>query len=436
MNGETKKVGFYTLGCKLNYAETDAIARNMAEDGYVRVQFSEVADYYVINTCSVTEAANKKSRNIIRNAYKRSPHSKIIIVGCYAQLKPEEIQKIAGVSLVLGALDKFAITKKIEELESGVVPQIVSSCEISEVTMFESSYSLTERTRSFLKVQDGCDYNCSYCTIPKARGISRNATIASVVKQAQEIAKAGVKEIVLTGINIGDFGKTTGETFLSLITALDEVDGIERYRISSIEPNLLTTEIIEFVATSRSFMPHFHIPLQAGSDEVLKLMRRRYTTKFFADKIHEIKKRIPDAGIGVDVIVGTNGETDEYFQQSYDFLKSLPISYLHVFTYSERENTDALQISNRVQESIRHQRSIAMHELSDELQEKFTAQFHNQTRSVLFETKQKDGKQVGYTDNYIRVAATLPQNFKNRIIPVLLEWGEGGMMGTYFDNAI
>ena len=430
-NNIVKRVGFYTLGCKLNYAETDAIARTMATEGFERVQFSDVADYYVINTCSVTEAANKKSRNIIRKAYSRSPEAKIIIVGCYAQLKPKEIQKIAGVSLVLGALDKFSIPQKIHELEQGGSSQIVSSCEISEVTMFESSYSLSERTRSFLKVQDGCDYACSYCTIPKARGASRNAGIQEIVKQAYEIANAGVKEIVLTGINIGDFGKTTGETFINLLQQLDLVKGIERYRISSIEPNLLTTEIIDFVAQSRACMPHFHIPLQSGSDEVLKLMRRRYTTKLFADKVYEIKQKIPHAAIGVDVIVGTNGETEEYFQQTYSFLHSLPVSYLHVFTYSEREDTDALQITPRVKEPIRHQRSIALHELSDELQENFYSESNGEIRPVLFESKQKDGKQVGFTDNYIKVVvSSSSQNYKNTIIPIQLEVVENGMTGS------
>jgi threonylcarbamoyladenosine tRNA methylthiotransferase MtaB len=401
----------------------------MEKEGYERVDYSDVADYYVINTCSVTEAANKKSRYTIRKAYKQNPQATIIIVGCYAQLKPEEIQKISGVSLVLGTIDKFSIPQKIQELERGEVSQIVSSCEISEVTQFESSYSLAERTRSFLKVQDGCDYSCSYCTIPKARGASRNATIQNIVTQAQEIANAGVQEIVLTGINIGDFGKTTGETFLQLLQALDSVQGIARYRISSIEPNLLTTEIIQFVAQSRAFMPHFHIPLQAGSDEVLQLMRRRYNTSLFANKIMEVKQIIPDCCIGVDVIVGTPGETDEYFQKAYTFIQSLPISYLHVFTYSERENTDALLIKPRVQESIRHQRSLILHELSDELQETFYKQFDGQTRPVLFESKQKNGTQVGFTDNYIKVEVKHNEVLKNTIKSACIRYEDGCMLG-------
>jgi len=425
-----KTVGYYTLGCKLNYAETDAIARTMETEGYARVKFSEVADYYVINTCSVTEAANKKSRYMIRKAYARSPQATIIIVGCYAQLKPDEIQKIPGVSLVLGALDKFNIPDKIKEFEQLGSQTLISSCEISQVSLFESSYSLEERTRSFLKVQDGCDYNCSYCTIPQARGKSRNATIAHCVSQAQEIAQAGVKEIVLTGINIGDFGRTTGETFLELLQQLDTVQGIERIRISSIEPNLLSSEIIQFVAQSRVCMPHFHIPLQAGSNAVLALMRRRYTTELFAHKINEILRYIPHAAIGVDVIVGTPGETDELFEQSYQFLASLPISYLHVFTYSERDNTDALNIEPKVPTHIRHTRSIAMHELSEQLHASYVARFSSTIRPVLFESKQKNGMFTGYTDTYIKVSARISEQYKNTIVPVFLDYTAHGMIGT------
>ncbi|MCL2328933.1 MAG: tRNA (N(6)-L-threonylcarbamoyladenosine(37)-C(2))-methylthiotransferase MtaB [Bacteroidetes bacterium] len=411
-----KKVAFYTLGCKLNYAETEAIARRFEEALFSRVEFSHSADYYVINTCSVTEVANKKSRNIIRKALKKNTHAKVIVVGCYAQLKPQEIISIAGVSLVLGAHDKFNIIEKLQELEEGKLQSTVSSCEISNVSNFESSYSLNERTRSFLKVQDGCNYNCSYCTIPQARGTSRNATIASIVQQAHEIAQSGIQEIVLTGINIGDFGRTTGEQFLDLLKALDKVEPIKRYRISSIEPNLLTSDIIDFVAQSRAFMPHFHIPLQSGCDEVLRLMRRRYTTDFFAQKIREIKQKIPYAGIGIDVIVGTNGETDEYFQNTYSFLKSLPISYLHVFTYSERENTDALAITPRIPEHERQQRNLILHELSEELSAQFLQQNAGQIRPVLFEMKQKNGVFVGYSDNYIRVQSTASGIEKNMIV--------------------
>lgn len=424
-----KKVAFYTLGCKLNYAETESIARRFQNSNFERVDFSQSADYYVINTCSVTEVANKKSRNIIRKALKRNSQAKIVVVGCYAQLKPQEIISIAGVSLVLGAHDKFNIIEKLQDLENGKLHNSVSSCEISTVNHFESSYSLNERTRSFLKVQDGCDYNCSYCTIPKARGTSRNASIENIVKQAQEIAQSGMQEIVLTGINIGDFGRTTGEKLLDLLKALETVEGIKRYRISSIEPNLLTSEIIDFVAQSRAFMPHFHIPLQSGCDEVLRLMRRRYNTDFFAKKIHEIIKKIPHAGIGVDVIVGSNGETDEYFQKTHDFLKTLPISYLHVFTYSERENTDALNITPRIPENERQQRNLVLHELSDEITTRFMQQNAGKIRPILFELQQKNGVFVGYSDNYIRVQSSANGIERNTIVPLQLSVKNGECWG-------
>ena len=426
-----KKVAFYTLGCKLNYAETESIARRFSEAGFLRVEFSQSADYYIINTCSVTEVANKKSRNIIRKALKKNVHAKVVVVGCYAQLKPQEIISIAGVSLVLGAHDKFKIIEKLQELEEGTLQSAVSSCEISNVSNFENSYSLNERTRSFLKVQDGCNYNCSYCTIPQARGASRNATIATIVQQAREIAQSGIREIVLTGINIGDFGRTTNEKFLDLLKALDAVAEIKRYRISSIEPNLLTSEIIDFVVQSRAFMPHFHIPLQSGCDEVLRLMRRRYTTDFFAQKIQEIKQKIPYAGIGVDVIVGTNGETEEYFQKTYSFLKSLPISYLHVFTYSERENTDALAIEPCIPEHERRQRNLVLHELSEEFSTQFTRQCAGQIRPILFEMKQKNGAFVGYSDNYIRVQSIAAGIEKNTVVPLQLSVNNGECWGFY-----
>lgn len=424
-----KKVAFYTLGCKLNYAESESIARRFQNAGFFRVDFSHSADYYIINTCSVTEVANKKSRNIIRKALKQNSQAKVIVVGCYAQLKPQEIISIAGVSLVLGAHEKFNIIEKLQELEAGKLHNSVSSCEISNVSNFESSYSLNERTRSFLKVQDGCNYNCSYCTIPQARGVSRNARIETIVQQAHEIAQSGIQEIVLTGINIGDFGRTTGEKFIDLLHALDQIEAIKRYRISSIEPNLLTSEIIDFTAQSRAFMPHFHIPLQSGCDEVLRLMRRRYTTDFFAKRIYEITEKIPHAGIGVDVIVGSNGETDEYFQKTHEFLKSLPISYLHVFTYSERENTDALGITPRIPEQERQQRNLVLHELSDEFAAQFMQQNAGQTRPVLFEMKQKNGIFVGYSDNYIRVQSTASGIEKNTIVPLTLHVQSGECWG-------
>lgn len=423
-----KTVGFYTLGCKMNYAETETLLRKMENNGFSHVKFTDVADYYVINSCSVTESANKKSRQAVRAAHRRNPNAKIIVTGCYAQLKPQEIAEIEGVCLVLGVKEKFNIVERLQEAEKekSVSLQVTP---IEDVDSFDGSYSCSERTRAFLKVQDGCNYRCSYCTIPLARGKSRNTDISSLVKQAEEIAARGVKEIVLSGINIGDFGQSTGEKFVDLVKALDKVDGIERYRISSIEPNLITSEIIDYVAQSRAFMPHFHIPLQCGCDEVLRLMRRRYNTDFFRKRIEEIHTKIPDAFIGMDVMVGSMGETDEYFKKSYDFIESLGISFVHVFTYSERENTDALKITPHIQESVRTERSIELHKLSEKLHQDFYKKFDGQIRSVLFETKTKDGFQVGFTDNYIRVQAKLPFNAKNQIVAIRLHYTDGVMMG-------
>ncbi|MDA3882577.1 MAG: tRNA (N(6)-L-threonylcarbamoyladenosine(37)-C(2))-methylthiotransferase MtaB [Bacteroidales bacterium] len=423
----TKKVGFYTLGCKLNYAETEAIARNMSIQDYTTVPFSSFADYYVINTCSVTELANKKSRSAIRKALKINPEAIIIVVGCYAQLKPEEISKIEGVSIVLSTKDKFSIPFFIEKLESSQNSVIISSCERDDIEIFNNSYSLEKRTRSFLKVQDGCNYFCSYCTIPLARGKSRNAPISQLVSQAKEIANNTIREIVLTGINIGDFGQSTKESFFELIQELDKVDGIERYRISSIEPNLLTTEIIEFVRDSQKFMPHFHIPLQAGSDAVLKLMRRRYSTELFTQKINEIQTHIPHACIGVDVIVGTPGETEELFMETYSFLKTLPISYLHIFTYSEREGTDALNISPKVSKQERQKRSMLLHELSAKIQNDYYRACNNTIRPVLIET-QKNNVYTGYTDNYIRTDVYSEEDIRNTIQKVQLCFQENNHM--------
>ena len=401
----------------------------MKDAGYQQVSFNGVADYYVINSCSVTESANKKSRQAIRAAHRRNPNASIIVVGCYAQLKSKEISAIEGVALVLGVKEKFNIVERIREFEE---KHAVMSCvsAISEVESFSPSFSCSERTRAFLKVQDGCNYRCSYCTIPLARGKSRNPSIASLVAQAEDIAACGVKEIVLSGINIGDFGQSTGETFIDLLRALDKVSGIERYRISSIEPNLLTTEVIDFVAHSRAFMPHFHIPLQCGCDEVLRLMRRRYNTDFFRKKIEEVHSKIPDAFIGMDVMVGSMGETDEYFRKSYNFIESLGISFVHVFTYSEREQTDALKIKPHVQESVRTARSVELHALSEKMHQDFYKKFDGQIRPVLFETKTKDGLYVGFTDNYIRVQAKIPYNARNQIIAVELQYKDGGMYGV------
>lgn len=424
----SKTVGFYTLGCKMNYAETETLSRKMQAAGYQQVKFTDVADYYVVNSCSVTESANKKSRQAVRSAHRRNPNAKIVVVGCYAQLKPEEVGTVDGVALVLGVDEKFNIVERLAEIESCDCASLHVSF-IDSVENFSCAYSCSERTRAFLKVQDGCNYRCSYCTIPLARGKSRNIEISSLVKQAEEIASRGVKEIVLSGINIGDFGQTTEEKFIDLLRALDNVQGIERYRISSIEPNLLTSEIIDFVAQSRAFMPHFHIPLQCGCDEVLRLMRRRYNTDFFRKKIAEVHAKIPDAFIGMDVMVGFMGETDEYFQKSYDFIQSLGISFVHVFTYSERENTDALKITPHIQESVRTARSVELHKLSEKMHQDFYKKFDGQIRPVLFETRNKSGYQVGFTDNYIKVAARLPFNAKNKIVPVRLEYKDGEIIG-------
>ncbi len=422
------RIGFYTLGCKMNYAETDAISRKMQDAGFDVVAFNGVADYYVINSCSVTESANKKSRQAIRGAHRRNPQAKIIVMGCYAQLKPQEIAEIDGVVLVLGVQEKFNIVERLREVEQSAI-SVLQVTPIQDVVRFDGAYSCSERTRAFLKVQDGCNYRCSYCTIPLARGKSRNTDIASLVAQAEEIAARGVKEIVLSGINIGDFGQTTGEKFVDLVRALDGVKGIERYRISSIEPNLLTSEVIDFVAQSRAFMPHFHIPLQCGSDAVLRLMRRRYTTEFFAKRIHEVQSKIPDAFIGMDVMVGAPGELDSYFDESYQFIESLKISFVHVFTYSERENTDALQIRPHIQESVRTERSVKLHQLSERVHQEFYKKFDGQIRPVLFETKNKEGYYVGFTDNYIKVCAKIPYNARNQIIAIKLHYAGGVMYG-------
>jgi threonylcarbamoyladenosine tRNA methylthiotransferase MtaB len=365
-----RKVAFTTLGCKLNYSETSQIARNLVENGYLKVDFSDRADYYVINTCSVTENADKQTKSIIKSALKTNPEAKIIIIGCFAQLKPEAIAAMPGVSMVLGAKEKFNLHEHLNALDDATSPIVLNS-DIEAVNSFKSAFSFGERTRAFLKVQDGCDYMCSFCTIPLARGASRSTSIAETIKVAQEVAKTGVKEVVLTGVNIGDFGKTedgnerTAETFFELIQALEKVEGIERYRISSIEPNLLTNEIIDFVAASKKFMPHFHIPLQSGSDRILKFMRRKYLTKLYRERVEKIKAVMPHACIGVDVIVGFPGETDEAFMETFNFIHSLDVSYLHVFTYSERANTRALDITPVVPKDERKKRNEQLRNLSE-----------------------------------------------------------------------
>jgi len=426
-----KSVAFHTLGCKLNFAETSSIARSFETAGYSKKDFSELADVYVLNTCSVTENADKECRQIIRNIRKIAPQSLVAVIGCYAQLKPNDIGAIEGVDLVLGAKEKFNLLQYINSITKTDKAR-VHSCEIDETNEFISSWSAGDRTRSFLKVQDGCDYTCSYCTIPLARGKSRSDSIENVVKQANEIAARGIKEIVLTGVNIGDFkeipllkGDGKGErsgpaggirVFMDLIKELDNVEGIERFRISSIEPNLLKDEIIEFVAGSRRFAPHFHIPLQSGSNKILAGMRRRYQSDLYEERVSAIKKLMPHACIGVDVIVGFPGETERDFLATYDFLNRLDISYLHVFTYSERPNTDALDISPVVPVALRKERNKMLRILSEKKQRMFYQQHLGTTRKVLFESENKGGLLSGFTDNYIKVAISFQENRMNELL--------------------
>ncbi|MFD0699138.1 tRNA (N(6)-L-threonylcarbamoyladenosine(37)-C(2))-methylthiotransferase MtaB [Myroides pelagicus] len=403
-----KKVAFYTLGCKLNFSETSTIARSFTDEGFDRVEFEEVADIYVINTCSVTENADKQFKQIVKKAQKKNEKAFVAAVGCYAQLKPEELASVDGVDLVLGATEKFKITDYINDLSKNDMGQ-VHSCEISEADFYVGSYSIGDRTRAFLKVQDGCDYKCTYCTIPLARGISRSDTMENVLKNASEIASKGIKEIVLTGVNIGDYGK--GEfgnkkhehTFLELVEALDKVEGIERLRISSIEPNLLKNETIEFVSKSRTFVPHFHIPLQSGSDDILKKMKRRYLSNLYVERVAKIKEVMPDCCIGVDVIVGFPGESDEKFLETYNFLNNLDISYLHVFTYSERDNTEAVEMEGVVPMNVRNKRSKMLRGLSVKKRRAFYESQIGKEKIVLFESENKEGYIHGFTENYVKV---------------------------------
>lgn len=416
-----RSVAFHTLGCKLNFSETSSISRMLEEDGFEKKDFDGLADVYVINTCSVTENADKECRYLVRGIQRKAPESLVVITGCYAQLKPKEIAAIPGVDLVLGAAEKFNIGAHLKELAKGDSAKI-SSCEIEEVSGFNASFSLSDRTRSFLKVQDGCDYNCSFCTIPMARGKSRSDTVENVIRNAEQLASTGVKEIVLTGVNLGDFGKGADgnkkheENFFDLVKALDKVAGIERYRISSIEPNLLTNDIIEFVANSDKFMPHFHIPLQSGSNKTLAAMRRRYKRELYTERVQLIKTLMPHCAIGVDVIVGFPGETNEDFKETFDYLHSLDISYLHVFTYSERDNTHALEIKPVVPINIRHERNKTLRNLSYMKMQFFTQQHAGQTRKVLFEGYNKNGMMEGYTDNYIRITTPYRTEWANQII--------------------
>lgn len=420
MNQGKKRVAFYTLGCKLNFSESSTIARQFADMGYERVSPNSDADLYVINTCSVTEHADKKSRQAIRKFTTKSPQAMVAVVGCYAQLKPDEIAQINGVDFVLGAADKFSLPHLIgNKTEKSHVK--VYSCDIDAVNDFFPAYSSGDRTRSFLKVQDGCDYHCSYCTIPLARGKSRNMPISQIVEQAHAIARQNVKEIILTGVNTGDFGKSTGETFLELIQQLDRVEGIERYRISSIEPNLITPAIVNFVAQSSKFLPHFHIPLQSGSNRILALMRRRYRRELFAERIELIRSRMPDAFFGVDVIVGFPGETDDDFSEAFHFIEQVKPSFLHIFPYSERPNTPAAKLDGKVSPKVVKQRVKLLTKLSDRLHNEFYMKYIGQTRSVLLESTRKGDYMFGYTDNYIKVAIPFDKALVGKVVKVRLE---------------
>lgn len=424
-----KKVAFYTLGCKLNFSETSSIGRIFQGAGYEITPFNSQADVYVINTCSVTENADRKCRKVVREALKYSPGAYITIVGCYAQLKPREISEIPGVDMVLGAAEKFNIIDHIDDLTKQP-KAIVRNSPIAEINQFIPAFSIGDRTRTFLKVQDGCDYSCTFCTIPLARGASRSGTIEELVGQAKEIAASGVKEIVLTGVNIGDFGIRNGQRedrFLDLVKTLDQVDGIDRFRISSIEPNLLSNEIIEFVAQSERFVPHFHIPLQSGSNKVLRLMRRRYQRELYTERVAAIKALMPDCCIGVDVIVGFPGETREDFLDTYHFLNELDISYLHVFTYSERENTIAAQMEGAVPGAQRGDRSKMLHILSEKKRRAFYETQLDRVQQVLFEGDVKDGYMHGFSRNYVKVRTAYDPLLVNEVVPVrLLEITDDG----------
>jgi len=416
-----RKVSFYTLGCKLNFSESSTLARSFEEAGYARVDFDAEPDVFVINTCSVTENADKKCKQLVRKAKEINPNGYVAIVGCYAQLKPEEIAKIPGVNMVLGANEKF---KLLEEVEANIEKetQVVKHESIKHALTFNPSFSAGDRTRSFLKIQDGCDYFCTFCTIPLARGKSRNATIVETIQEARKLVDTPVREVVLTGVNIGDFGQGGDENFFQLIQELDTLEGIDRFRISSIEPNLLSNEIIDFcLSQSKRFMPHFHIPLQSGSDRILKLMRRKYERSVFQDRVAQIKQLNPTCCIGVDVIVGFPGETDEDFQETVDFLHALDISYLHVFTYSERANTTAIKLGEPVPMHIRKERSKQLHLLSARKKKQF---YHSQLglqKTVLFEHEEDEGKMYGFTENYIKVEAPFNANLVNQLVAVQIE---------------
>ncbi|HEY1196435.1 tRNA (N(6)-L-threonylcarbamoyladenosine(37)-C(2))-methylthiotransferase MtaB [Flavobacterium sp.] len=437
-----KKVAFYTLGCKLNFSETSTIARNFNDEGFDRVDFEEIADIYVINTCSVTENADKQFKQVVRKAMKLNEKAFVAAVGCYAQLKPEELAAVDGVDLVLGATEKFKITDYIHDLSKNDMGE-VHSCEIAEADFYVGSYSIGDRTRAFLKVQDGCDYKCTYCTIPLARGISRSDALENVLKNAKEISAQNIREIVLTGVNIGDYGK--GEfgnkkhehTFLDLVQALDKVEGIERLRISSIEPNLLKNETIEFVSKSRTFVPHFHIPLQSGSNDILKLMKRRYLREVYIDRVAKIREVMPHACIGVDVIVGFPGETDEHFLETYHFLNDLDISYLHVFTYSERDNTEAVDMEGVVPSNVRAKRSKMLRGLSVKKRRAFYESQLGTNRTVLFEGENKEGYIHGFTENYVKVKTPWNPELVNTLQEInLTKIDEDGSVRLEFLNKL
>ena len=426
MSTPVKRVAFHTLGCKLNFSETATISRDFISYGFKKVDYQDEADIYVLNTCSVTENADKEARKLIRQAKRRNPDSSVAVIGCYAQLKPNDISAIEGVDIVLGANEKFNLLNHLNSIELNRGTKVIQS-KIDYVHKFTPSYSSGERTRSFLKIQDGCDYTCSFCTIPLARGSSRNDTIENTVKPAQKVAESGTREIVLTGVNIGDFGKGSRETFFDLIRELDNLKGIDRLRFSSIEPNLLTEEIIEFCALSKKIMPHFHVPLQSGSDKILSSMRRRYKRRLYEERVNKIKSVIQDACIGVDVIVGFPGETENDFLDTYSFLNELDISYLHVFTYSERANTDAIGLEDAVSKEKRVERSKMLHILSDKKQRSFNEKLINTIRPVLFENI-KNGRLPGHTDNYVQVCVAGKSNLINTIHHVKLTVNQGSYM--------
>lgn len=430
MSTPTKRIAFHTLGCKLNYSETSTISRDLIHNGFEKVDYQDTADIYVINTCSVTDNADKEARKLIRQAKRSNPSANIAVIGCYAQLNPDEIADIDGVDIVIGAEEKFNLLEHLNELSVKEEKMILGS-DINNVHLFEPSYSIGDRTRSYLKIQDGCDYTCSFCTIPLARGKSRSGTINATIALAKEVALAGAKEIVLTGVNIGDFGAGSDETLLDLLIELDEIEGVQRFRISSIEPNLLNNDIITFCNMSKKFVPHFHIPLQSGSNKILKAMRRRYDRDLYVDRINSIKSLNSDTCIGVDVMVGFPGESDEDFLETYNFLNELDISYLHVFTYSERKNTYAIQINETIPKPVKAERSKTLHALSNKKRRLFYDQFISTKRDVLFENV-RNGKLLGHTDNYIKVEVEKYQNRSNQIHSIKLTENRGDfVMGIF-----